>query len=161
MNWTKWSSIAEILSSVAILVTLVFLTAQMRQNTVAVQASSLDGSLSGDLQLLENLIRDPALWFLQYKEELTEDESVQLYHYLAALVRIQERNWLLRRSGALDEAEYVSYQSGFLGTILAPNARQWWENTQSAFNAEFASDVNVLIDGLPTATAGTLRNAFN
>ena len=40
MNWTKWSSIAEIVSSIAILMTLIYLTLEIRQNTDAIQADA-------------------------------------------------------------------------------------------------------------------------
>jgi hypothetical protein len=52
MNWTKLSAIAEIMSSVAILLTLVYLALQnqqiafqTRQNTQALEASSRQGAL--------------------------------------------------------------------------------------------------------------------
>lgn len=161
MRWTKWSSIAELLSSIAILVTLVFLTIEIRQNTVAIQANSLDGALAGDLRLLDNLVQDPDLWFLYYKDELTDADKVRLYHHLAAFMRVQERNWLLHRSGALDEAEFATYQSGFVGTLLAPNPRKWWGNLQATTNPGFASYINEILGGRATITADDTLGAFN
>jgi hypothetical protein len=37
-SWAKWSSISEILSSLAVVVTLVFLGVQTHQNTEAINA---------------------------------------------------------------------------------------------------------------------------
>ena len=39
LDWTKWSAIAEIFSSVAILVTLIYLAIQTQQNTAAILGS--------------------------------------------------------------------------------------------------------------------------
>ena len=40
-NWTKWSSIAEIISSIAILITLIYLSVQTKQNNELLRAQAL------------------------------------------------------------------------------------------------------------------------
>jgi len=42
-NWTKWSSIAEIISSVAILITLIYLAIQTQQNTATLKSIASQG----------------------------------------------------------------------------------------------------------------------
>lgn len=146
MNWTKLSAIAEILSSVAILVTLAFLTVEMRQNTVAVQASSLDGALQADVQHLYTIVEDPDLWASFYKDELSDREKIRLFHFLAAMAKMRERNWLQYDSGALNEADWLAYQGGFLGTLAAPQPRKWWEGVnrrdEGIFNPGFVETIN-------------------
>ena len=62
MKWDRLSSIAEILSSVAIVVTLVYLAVEINQNSVVLQANSRDNVLGGDLQHLYRLVDNPQLW---------------------------------------------------------------------------------------------------
>ncbi len=52
MNWTKLSAISEILSSVAILVTLIYLAIQTQQNADATQADTRQAILAADQQFL-------------------------------------------------------------------------------------------------------------
>ena len=48
MNWNKTSAIAEILSSFAILVTLVYLTIEIGQNRATLQANSRQAQQTAD-----------------------------------------------------------------------------------------------------------------
>ncbi|MEJ2089323.1 MAG: hypothetical protein P8Y69_12805 [Gammaproteobacteria bacterium] len=56
MNWTKWSAISEIVSSVAILVTLVYLAIQVQQATVAVNAEARTTQWQFQMGMLDHLI---------------------------------------------------------------------------------------------------------
>ena len=47
MTIAEWGSIGEVVGSAGVLVTLIFLVAQMRQNTLAIKSTSLEGVLSG------------------------------------------------------------------------------------------------------------------
>lgn len=146
MNWSRLSSIAEILSSVAILVTLVFLTVEIHQNTVTLEASSREGVLNGDLQHLYSIVDDPALWLSYSKPELTEEEKVRLFHLLAAMMRIRERDWFQYQSGALDERTWLAYQTGMLGTLSFEQTRKWWDGVAARdfalFDPAFMAEVN-------------------
>ena len=56
MNWTKASAMAEILSSIAILVTLIYLAIEIQQNTDATQAEIRQSTLESDQQHLQLFI---------------------------------------------------------------------------------------------------------
>ncbi len=66
MNWTKASAVAEILSSVAILITLVYLVVEIQQNAEATQADTRQAVLASDQQFLELLIDSPELNLIWY-----------------------------------------------------------------------------------------------
>jgi len=70
MNWTKLSAISEILSSVAILVTLIYLGVQTQQNADAIQADTRQEILAADQQFLMSFVADPGLEVLRYKPEV-------------------------------------------------------------------------------------------
>ena len=165
MDWTKTSSIAEILSSVAVLVTLVFLTVEMQQNTAAVRAGSLDATLSVDLQHLYSIVDEPELWFMYYKEELSDSEKVRLFHFLAAFTRMGERNWRQYQTGALDPSDWEAYQGGLLGTLSAPQPLKWWRGVNSrdlnVFDPEFVDYLDAELAAMPMATPGRTLDVFD
>ena len=76
INWTKWSSISEIISSVAIIITLVYLSIQTEQNTDATSASATQSILASGQEFLQLVVDDPELNLLQYKPAL-DDETFQ------------------------------------------------------------------------------------
>ena len=72
MNWTKWASIAEIISSVAILVTLLYLAIQTEQNTDAINSQSRQS-------LAEGAVFEQTIW-LQYPQltSFIVDNSIEM-----------------------------------------------------------------------------------
>jgi hypothetical protein len=51
MNTSKLADFSEIISSIAIVITLIFLTIQMKQNTQAIHAVGVQGALEADSAL--------------------------------------------------------------------------------------------------------------
>lgn len=154
MNWTKASAVAEILSSVAILITLVYLVVEIGQNTAALEAGSRDALLDGDLQHLYGIVDDPELWLSYSKPTLTEEEKVRLYHYVAAFLRLSERAWFQYRSGALDEATWLSYQTPVLGTLSYQQTRKLWDGFYDTpfLDPEFKAYLNSALEEWPIQT---------
>jgi hypothetical protein len=149
MNWSKLSSVAEIVSSIAVLVTLVYLTIQLQQNTNALQAGGRDAVISDELELLLATIERPELMLYRVRESLSEEERVQLGSYLVAFVRLRERDWRQFQSGALDAATWASYQGGLISTLSNPQSRRWWGNAAGAFPSDFRNYVSELIADEP------------
>jgi len=50
MNTSRLADISEIMSSIAIVITLIFLTVQMHQNTRAIEATARQGASDSDAQ---------------------------------------------------------------------------------------------------------------
>ena len=76
IDWSRWSAISEIVSSAAILLTLVYLALQTQQlaiqnqqlvtqteqNTAAIEASSRQAYLNSDLQVLDGILAYPSVF---------------------------------------------------------------------------------------------------
>jgi hypothetical protein len=88
MNWAKLSGIAEILSSIAVLVTLVYLTIQIRQNTEALQANSRDAALENSTNALYLQVNEPELVLSRTKPHLSDTERVKLSAFNFALLEM-------------------------------------------------------------------------
>ncbi len=114
MNWTKASAVAEILSSVAILITLVYLVVEIQQNSRATQADTRQEILASDQQFLENYIDSPELMALQYQAELSDDERIRLSYLMITFVRMRENNWLQYENGTLDDATWRAHQGSIV-----------------------------------------------
>ncbi len=162
MNWTKASAVAEILSSVAILITLLYLVIEIGQNTEALEASSRQAALEGDVQHLYQGVATPELWQAYVKPNLTEVEKIRLSGYLFAFLRMRERDWLQYRLGALDEATWLTYQTGMLGTLHYEQVNKWWNNYgSSVFDPTFREHVDNLLEGMPIQTVLGDLQAFD
>ena len=147
MNWTKASAAAEILSSVAILATLVYLAIEIQQSAEATQANTRQAILASDQQFLELLIDSPGLNLLWYKPELSDEERIRLSYFLVTTVRMRESNWFQYQNGILDDATWRAYLGSLIVMLSAPQTRVWWQNfgLERIFDPEFISLVNELL----------------
>ena len=155
-NWTKWSAIAEILSSVAIVGTLIYLAVQTRQNTDAMQASTQQTMLMADLAVLDLAPNRN----LSSRVVLTDDEKVELETFLIALVRSREFEWFQYRRAQLGQDLWESYLQGLVSNLSYPRTRAWWGYvSKSAFDREFVATVNDALSTTPVRT--DLRHNFD
>src|SRR5215468_5147617 len=127
MNWTKVSAISEMLSSIAVLATLIYLTIGFKQNTEILQANMRQAVMASDVQIVWAGVTDPDLFLSRTKEHLTDDEKVKLQAYLIAFMRDREFVWRQYRAGALDQETWLSYQGGIVGNLNGRQSRKWWE----------------------------------
>jgi hypothetical protein len=163
MNWTKASSVAEILSSVAILATLVYLAIEIQQNAEATQANTRQSMLASDQQFLQQIVDNPELHLYWYQAELSDEEKVRLSYFLITQFRMRESNWFQYRSGTLDEATWRSYRASIAVVLSAPRTRSWWRNfdVDRLFDPEFTTMVDELIADEPIFEASWHLTAFD
>ena len=150
-DWSRLSSVAEILSSIAILVTLVYLTIEIHQNAEATKAGTRQAMLESDQQFLEQIITNPDLHLLWYKPDLTDEERVQLSYFLIAHFRMRENNWLQYQNGQLDQETWHSYRQSVLAVLSSPRTRKLWSDfgVERLFNSQFVSEVSEFAEDGP------------
>lgn len=143
MNWTKLSAIGEIVSSVAILITLGYLAVQTQQDAAATRTAVLQSTLQSDLQLLLDRANDPERETLWCKPELTDSEALAIQADMIALVRIREALWAQRAAGYLDEPTWDSYKAALSGNLSATNrSRAFWERSKEVLNPGFVAEID-------------------
>jgi len=142
MNWSKASAIAEITSSVAVVITLVYLLLELQQNTDALEASTRQAALDNSMQTLQVGIDYPELWLSRTKETLTETERVRLSAYLLQTVRRGQVAWQQYQAGALDEAGWEDVQRAMVGNLTATQPMKWWNYYRDVFPDDFRAIVD-------------------
>jgi len=151
MNWTKTSAIAEILSSIAILVTLVYLTIEIAQNKAILQANSRQAQQASDSESLSQVLDAPELWLNLSNPNMTDSEKVRLSAYLISFVVRRQTAWLQFQAGAIDEATWAGNQFGLLDVLSYSESRKWWSfyHSISAFDPGFSEYVSQLLEAEP------------
>jgi hypothetical protein len=150
MNWVAVSAVSEIVSASAVLVTLIYLAVQMRQNTASVQASTRQAILQEDQALIYRMLDDPDLLLLRFKPQLTDEEKIRLNMYLITIFRLRESNWRQYQNGVLDEPTWKSYRSSFRAFASA-RVRAWLDNELIAqqFDPDFVSMAREFLAACP------------
>jgi len=144
MNWNRWAAIAEILSSIAILVTLAYLAIQTQQNNVALNAESRATLFDYQASLLDLAIEDPDLilsWDQQ--EPLTPEQKVKLGNWLFRFLGLREYMWLQSRDGTVDDQTMETLISDIDQLLVHPRLLNWWNLTSDFyFDPGFVQVVN-------------------
>lgn len=161
-NWTKWSSIAEIVSSITVLLTLVYLALQTnqiseqteilaeqsRQNTEAIRSASRQEVLNAELWLLDKIIENPELelgGFIFDFAGMDDNQSRQQANLYNAFFRTRENLWNQYNNKVLDEATWLSYKRTLVFVLgLESNMKSYWEfmTSRGALNSDFVEEIN-------------------
>ena len=152
INWTKWSSIAEIVSSVAILVTLLYLAVQTKQNTDAIE-SQLNQSLVESAQFEQSIwIQYPELSVLIMDNsiEMTLEQKVQLDSLMLLSFSRREFSFRQYKAGILSEDVWRK-ETEIISLLLGTErTREWWALIgKSGFDQAFIDAIDETIRGQP------------
>jgi hypothetical protein len=137
-------------SGSASLVTLVYLSIQVRQNNLLMRAGARQAQVDTDQDHIRKFIEYPdiAASFAS-AGPITEEARIRLNFWIVASLRAREYEWLQYTSGALDEATWASYQQLIPFVLGTPRARRYWALCAGFFNPAFVRVVEAMIDGQP------------
>ena len=149
----KFALLAEIVSAIAIVVSLVFVGYQIRQgneetalNTSAIQATIRQSMLETDLGGLYVYMDHP---YLAKRTELTPDQLTEVKALIIAFVRMREYYWTQFNDGLLDEPTWLSYRQPLTNVVFQSEVgREVWEDFRRAFNPGFIEDIEEWISTL-------------
>lgn len=164
MNWDMLSAIGQILGSVAIVITLIYLSIQTRQSAGATLATTRQETFNADQRLLFSFVNDPELELIRYKPDLTDEEKARLGWVFVVFARTREINWLQYQNSVLDKETWESYRSSIVAMFGNPRGKAWWQNyavNPGLFDPQFTSEVNQLLASAPTRDRSSILAAFD
>lgn len=124
MHWEAISSVSNLVSAIAVVVSLIYVAVQLRQNTKAVIAGTRQGLLDADLGLISDYIAyaiDPHL--IGDDVRLSPEDERRFTWTVIKAIRIREWAWHQYAVGALDEASWQSYMAPVPGIFSTNRAR--------------------------------------
>jgi len=134
------SVFAEIVSSLAIVATLVYLGVQARQTNELLIGGSRQASLEADLAFFSANISNPEVSsrILGISPEQMQENSL-----LNILMRTREYQWFQYRSGSLDRGTFESYMLPTRRWLTTEKGAAFWQILQVSFDPEFVKYINV------------------
>jgi hypothetical protein len=149
-------SIGELIAAIATILTLVYLAAQIRQNTKTVRSSTLHQNT--DLwSALWLRLADPGI-ARAYAQGMTGQPDIEPLSYTQFFLICRgmflalENQYYQVRQGVLDGEAYASYERAIAEQLLAYRGfRIWWEQSRSVFSPSFAAHIDDQIESEPEA----------
>jgi hypothetical protein len=144
-------NIGDLIGGVAVLVTLVYLALQIRQNTNSVRgAAELESermrmewhamaATNPDLaEIWERVFREP--------DSVSWQELGRFRWYIASYFFILEGSWFQHRRGLMDQSGWIPLQDAMLGLLTNQRVLDWWEAESSPFSQDFRKLVTGLLE---------------
>ena len=152
MNWEAIGAIGEIVGAVGVIVTLLFLTIQLRQNTKALRADSFRGVFEMGHSSTTMIIESPEIsdLYLRGRQDYSSlsPSDQQRFHYLMA-----QRVHSIQSMFLYHEANDHKSIFGGMGAsqirraVQDPGVLEWWEaRGKAVFPEDFQSYVQEVID---------------
>jgi hypothetical protein len=151
MNWDAISAIADILGTVVVGITLVYLGAQVRQGNILAKSQARQVMIEEQHTELWAAIGDPSVTMSNIQEgPLTEEEQVRLAYFFIAFLRQREWEWYQFQDGVISKDVYQTYHEVIPIHIGTPRGRKWWATLgKYAFNPQFVAEVDRVLANAP------------
>lgn len=138
MDWTLLGALGELLGAVAVVVSLVYLSRQVHQNTTAVRTANAV-TVQGNFQQLarmfytDRVMGDLVLRGMRGEVDLAPAEQIAVYAYFFDFLKTAELAYYQYSNGDLDpplwEASFNFYHAYF----STPGFRSYWAERRAAF----------------------------
>ena len=148
MNWDAIGAIGEIVGAVAVVASLAYLAAQIRnqnrESRLAAMHEISSGFRSATSRLLDGDLTRIFVKSIESFESLTDEERLSLVVLLTGVFRAWEEAFIRHDIGHLDSRAWKPMLSYYIFIASAPPARQVWKMRKEHFDDRFRD----FVDGL-------------
>lgn len=148
MKLERWALVMEIVSGIAVVVTLILLIIEVRQNTVAVQASAFQSVSNSWTDFTAMIASDSELNRIyrtgrDAPESLAEGEDTERFGMLMLTVaRRIENAFMLQQSGLLSDAQTSGFRVVCQGILGTGGGAAWFKRVRRNFSPAFGEFVD-------------------
>ena len=166
MNWDAVGSVAELMGAAGVIVSLLYLSHQIRLNTKTVKAEATQATYTGwadfnyDLSKHPNGVEIDRMWKPESNwNDFSEEEKVKLGWVCRSIVERFEAEYSLYEAGILKSEVWEKHRTYCSSFVRLPAVSTWWESEkeQPICSESFIKE----IDSAPqhqAITAGSIRD---
>ena len=163
----KIALITEIIGGIAIIISLIFVGFQFRENTIATKSATANsangmtvawytttGNNEQSSQLMWDYLKDP-------KRITSTGEKYQATMLIHGLILSFQNSYYLANQGTLDEDVQESLTAAIRAAKDQPGLQEYWQNRKSLFFVEFRNYVDLIMNAESDVTEGIYKNLKN
>ena len=149
MNWNAIGAIGENVGAFAVVISVLYLAYQVKQNTRHSQAFTQREIIRDIHQHQAQIREDPNLLRRGFSEfdQLTGDEKLVVNTYLNEVVSTFESTLRLNTAGLVDPVIFAGHRGFLLAMLQSPGGKQWWTEIKTLFSADIRDYIDTQIDG--------------
>jgi hypothetical protein len=163
MSLQTFVALAEIISSVAVVLTLVVLAVSIRQNTRAQRVLAVESLTSAVVAINVPAMENPALGSAVAKATLdwksaSRDERIIAHYFLFCYFKLAETAWYQQKAGTLESGQWQGWENTIRVYYHSAGVREhWWPARGRAYSPAFH---DYLAQTTPPERIGTLSDIF-
>lgn len=150
MNWEAIAAAAELIGAIAVILTLVYLALQIRQNTAALRSTATHGAHEQAAEVYRTLATDSELAAIYLTgianpDELTESEMAKFISFMM-YASFNYQNWFLQtKEQLMDDALVASWSQVISMVSNTPGFQYFWEQRGFVYSPEYRQFVDTLM----------------
>lgn len=146
LNLSDWAALAEIIASIAVVISLLLVAYSIRRNTAEVELSNSNFLYELDTAIGADVSRDATLATIIHKvnqkESLTGAEKIQYMALQERYLSVLEVAWTQHRSGSLSDIDWRDWDKYLSDMLTGGLPEEWWFEIRSTYKPEFAEYVD-------------------
>ena len=150
LKLSEWASVAEIVASIVIVISLIYVGFEMNQNTQALRAE-IHQNVQTILNEQNNVVVGDAEFHRIFvtaetrPDELSELEWSRFELFLYGRFGVWEYLHIAIHDNTITETEWLSFESYFLNLMCVPGYRRWWHQNRTSHNPDFIAYVDNIV----------------
>jgi hypothetical protein len=129
MNWEAISAISEIVGAAVVVISLIYVAAQIRQNTKMMRSAAKQSLTEASQNFIYTAIDRSEEWvkLTTGEDPSTPDEDARMSLLVRAMLRGFESQCYQYESGLLEEDEWNALQAAIKDLCSLPGINKYWE----------------------------------
>ena len=161
-NLESLANLGEIIGAITVVVSLIYLAVQVRQNTQAQQTENFSRALDRVAAIQATLSQDPETSVIFSKgvsdpSDLTSRERMQFTWTMYELFGAFEFMFLASKTNAIPEEIWRRWSSAVAWWLSYSGVQAWWSVRPIPFSESFTSYIESLLENNPTDAESTRR----
>ncbi|MGB5245866.1 MAG: hypothetical protein WBM54_03710 [Woeseia sp.] len=157
MSLDEVGSVSELISSIAVLISLVYLAIQIRSNTDAARTSTYQAVVAEFSALNRTMASTPDLSILYVNaledfESLSPEEKARISQLFFTSFHNFENMYYQRRKNYLEDDVWLGWKRLMLTYYARPGFQTWWQKRSDVYSASFVDFLRTEKIDKPVAT---------
>lgn len=148
---------AEVIGLAAVVLSLILVALELRQNTIALEGQAVLDLNSATSELLDLYLEYPEIGSVNLRmlsepeaaQDLSAEEIMALAVYANKVTSVMEAAWVFNDLGLIDDEQLETYKHGFCAMMNSKGHKARIDNNHKAFRRQFLDDFVTYCENRP------------
>jgi hypothetical protein len=161
MNWEALGAVSELVGAVGVIATLIYLAAQIRQNSAVVRSATRQAISTQQADFGMQVAANPDLraaianWLNVQSSQSSPDEQLRDQFFLRSALRMFENQYHQNKDGTFEDIVWSGYVENMKRLVAQPAFRKWWTESRALYSSDFAG----FVDSISSTNSGDTDSA--